>query len=181
MPRILFVWLASAILFLGACSTTLAPDVKPVADFQADKYLGKWYEIARIENRFEKNLINVTADYSRREDGGIKVLNRGYNTKKGKWDEAKGKAFFVGEPDVGHLKVSFFGPIYGPYVVFELDENYQYSFVTNHNKKYLWLLSRTPEIADDVRQKFEERLAEMNFDTEKLIWVEQNTKEPIRP
>lgn len=158
---------------LSACSTTLDPNVVPVTNFKTDRYLGQWYEIARIENRFEKGLTQVTANYSKREDGGIKVLNRGYNKKKEKWKDVTGKAYFVDNESIGHLKVSFFGPIYGPYVVFELDENYQYSFVTNHNKKYLWLLSRTPEISDSVKSKFMNKINDMGFDTEKLIWVDQ--------
>jgi len=160
--------------FLSACSTTLDPDVVPVSNFKADKYLGTWYEIARIENRFEKGLTQVTANYSYRDDGGIKVLNKGFNTKKDKWDEAVGKAYFVGDKDKGHLKVSFFGPIYGPYVVFELDENYQYSFVTNHNKKYLWFLSRTAEVTPEMKEKFLRRVKDMGFETENLVWVDQS-------
>ena len=161
-------------LCLSACSTTLDPDVVPVTNFDADKYLGTWYEIARIDNRFEKNLNQVTANYSYRDDGGIKVVNRGYDTKKNKWDEAVGKAYFVDGPDKGHLKVSFFGPIYGPYVVFELEEDYQYSFVTNHNKKYLWFLSRTAEVTPEMKEKFSDRVSKMGFETENLIWVEQS-------
>lgn len=161
-------------LFLSACSTTLDPDVVPVGNFEADRYLGQWYEIARIENRFEKGMTKVTANYSMREDGGIKVVNKGFKPKKQKWKTANGKAYFVDGKNKGHLKVSFFGPIYGPYVVFELDDNYQYSFVTNHNKKYLWLLSRTPKVSEDLKSKFMKRINEMGFETEKLIWVDQS-------
>jgi len=162
------------IILLPACSTTLAPDVVSVSNFDADRYLGKWYEIARIENRFEKGLSNVTAEYSLREDGNINVLNRGFDEDDQEWEDAKGKAFFVGDTDQGHLKVSFFGPFYGPYIVFELDQNYRYSFVTNNDKKYLWLLSRTPTISDELKSKFNNKINEMGFKTEKLIWVEQS-------
>lgn len=161
-------------LFISACSTTLDPDVVPVSNFEADRYLGQWYEIARIENRFEKNLNQVTANYSYRDDGGIKVVNKGYDNKKQKWKEAVGKAYFVDDETTGHLKVSFFGPIYGPYVVFELDANYQYSFVTNHNKKYLWLLSRQAQITPELKEKFIKRINAMGFKTDKLVWVEQS-------
>ncbi len=160
-------------LLFSACSTTLAPDVQPVSNFKSERYLGQWYEIARIENRFEKGMTQVTANYSMRADGGIKVVNKGYKPNKQKWKTANGKAYFVDGQDKGHLKVSFFGPIYGPYVVFELDENYQYSFVTNHNKRYLWLLSRTPTISDRVKSKFLNKINAMGFDTEDLIWVDQ--------
>lgn len=156
----------------SACSTTLSPDVVPVSNFNSEKYLGKWYEVARIENGFEEGLSKVTAEYSRREGGGITVLNRGFEAEDNEWEEAKGKAFFVDTEEKGHLKVSFFGPFYGPYVIFELAPDYSYSFVTNHNKKYLWLLSRTPEISDETRTLFIKRIKEMNFDTDELVWVD---------
>lgn len=161
-------------VLLNACATTLDPDVVPVSDFQADLYLGQWYEIARIDNRFEKGLSQVSANYSYREDGGIKVVNRGYDSKKKKWDVASGKAYFVGDESKGHLKVSFFGPIYGPYVVFDLGENYQYSFVTNHNKKYLWFLSRTPDVPLETKDRFINKINAMGFKTDKLVWVDQS-------
>lgn len=160
-------------LLITACATTLDPDVVPVSNFKADKYLGQWYEIARIENRFEKGLSQVTANYSYREDGAIKVVNRGYNDKKEKWEEATGKAYFVGDESTGHLKVSFFGPIYGPYVVFDLDENYQNSFVTNHNKKYLWFLSRNANVSTEMKEKFINKINMMGFETQNLVWVDQ--------
>ncbi len=174
MHFIRFTIVISLSLLFCACSTTLASDVVPVSHFKADRYLGQWYEIARIENRFEKGMTQVTANYSKREDGGIKVVNKGYKADKQKWKVANGKAYFVDGEDKGHLKVSFFGPIYGPYVVFELDDNYQYSFVTNHNKKYLWLLSRTPTIPNHVKSNFMNKINAMDFDTEDLIWVDQS-------
>ncbi len=173
MRSLKFAFLSLLSVTLAACSTTLSSDVVPVSNFQADRYLGKWYEVARIDNRFERGLSKVTAEYLRRDDGGIRVVNRGFDAEDNQWEEAIGKAFFVDGTDKGHLKVSFFGPFYGPYVVFELDENYQYSFVTNHNKKYLWLLSRTPTVKDDVKAKFDNKINDMGFETDKLIWVEQ--------
>lgn len=173
MKNLLAIFVVAMTFLMSACSTTLDTDVVPVSNFEADRYLGKWYEIARIENRFEKGLSQVTAEYSRREDGGIKVVNRGFEAEDNEWDVASGKAFFVSDSDIGHLKVSFFGPFYGPYVVFELDPDYRYSFVTNHNKKYLWFLSRTPEVPEDVKARFMNRINEMGFKTDKLIWVEQ--------
>jgi apolipoprotein D and lipocalin family protein len=110
-------------LFLSACTGT--PDgVKVVTGFEADKYLGTWYEIARLDHSFERGLEKVTATYSKREDGGIKVINRGYNPVKQEWKEAEGKAYFVETPDIGKLKVSFFGPFYGGYNIIELDKSY---------------------------------------------------------
>ena len=106
-------------------------------------------------------------------DGSVKVTNRGYLDDKGEWKEAIGKAKFVGDKDVGHLKVSFFGPFYGGYVIYELDhEHYQYAFVTSYNRKYLWLLARSPIISDTLRKQFVSQASELGFDTEALIWVD---------
>jgi apolipoprotein D and lipocalin family protein len=147
--------------------------VAPVADFQLDRYLGKWYEIARLDHSFERGLIRVTADYSLREDGSVRVINRGYSVKEHEWKEAEGKATFVQNPDVGFLKVSFFGPFYGSYVVFELDhENYRYALVSGPDKSYLWLLARTPEIDRQLRDRLIRRAASLGFDTDELILVE---------
>ena len=150
------------------------PDgIHPVAGFKKDKYLGKWYEIARLDNKFERGLSEISAEYSVREDGGIKVLNRGYNIEKGKWKDAEGKAYFVGNDDVGHLKVSFFGPFYGSYVVFDLDvKDYQYAYVTSYKKDLLWFLSRTPVVTDADKQKFINRVKKDGFNADELIFVE---------
>jgi apolipoprotein D and lipocalin family protein len=148
--------------------------VKPVTGFELDRYLGKWYEIARLDHAFERGLEKVNAEYSRREDGGVRVINRGFSREKNGWDEAEGKAYFVRGSDEGYLRVSFFGPFYGSYVVFELDkENYQYAFVTSRNRSYLWFLSRTPEVSDTLKTRFVERAREVGFRTEDLIWVNQ--------
>ena len=151
------------------------PDnVRPVDRFELDRYLGTWYEIARLDHSFERGLSKVTANYSLREDGGVRVVNRGYLAEKDKWDEAEGKAYFVDQSDVGYLKVSFFGPFYGSYIVFELDkEDYQYAFVSGPDTSYLWLLSRTPDVPAEVMDRFVAMSAERGFDTDQLIWVEQ--------
>ncbi|MEH6492402.1 lipocalin family protein [Halopseudomonas sp.] len=158
---------------LGAC-VELPEKVEPVQGFDAQRYLGTWYEVARLDHSFERGLSNVTAHYGLRDDGGIKVINRGCNQEKGEWDEAEGKAYFVGDKDEGFLKVSFFGPFYGTYAVFELDQqDYQYSFVSGPDTDYLWLLSRTPEVSESVRADFLQQAADRGFATEELIWVEQ--------
>jgi apolipoprotein D and lipocalin family protein len=149
--------------------------VRPVDGFELDRYLGKWHEIARLDHSFERGLTRVTAEYSLREDGGVRVVNRGFAAEKGEWDEAVGKAYFVEGEDVGYLKVSFFGPFYGAYVVFGLDrEAYQYAFVSGPDTSYLWLLARTPTVGDEVLQRFTERAAELGFDTDALILVAQD-------
>ena len=164
----------SLALLVGGC-TSMPDGVRPVEGFELERYLGKWYEIARLDHRFERGLTRVTAEYSLREDGGVRVLNRGFSADRGEWQEAEGKAYFVGSPDIGHLKVSFFGPIYGSYVVFELDmEEYQYAFISGYNTSYLWLLARTPTVDDGIVQRFVERAAALGFDTNALILVAQD-------
>lgn len=162
------------LLLLAGC-TGLPENVRPVNDFKAEKYLGKWYEIARLDQSFERGLTRITAEYSLRPDGGLKVLNRGYSASENKWQEAEGKAYFVGDPTQAHLKVSFFGPMYGSYIVFELDrENYQYALVSGPDKSYLWLLSREPKIKDDIKKTLIAKAASLGFDTSQLIFVDQN-------
>ena len=148
--------------------------VKPITGFDLNRYVGKWYEIARLDHSFERGLERVTAEYSFREDGGITVKNRGFSNKNGKWNEALGKAFFTGNSSEGYLKVSFFGPFYGAYVIFELDkENYQYAFVSGPSTSYLWFLSRTPTVSDKLKAEFETTSKELGFTTQDLIWVNQ--------
>jgi apolipoprotein D and lipocalin family protein len=149
--------------------------VEPVTGFNLDKYLGKWYEIARLDHPFERGLERVSAEYSLLDGGGVAVLNKGFNKEKGTWSEAKGKAYFVdGRSDRGFLKVSFFGPFYGSYIVVELDkDDYQYSLVCGPDREYLWILARTPVIEDDVKEKLIGKAKELGFETDKLIWVEQ--------
>lgn len=157
---------------LFAC-TSVPDGIHPVKDFELKPYLGKWYEIARLDHGFEEGLSKVTATYAMRDDGGVSVINRGYNTKKGEWEEAEGKAYFVKESTVGHLKVSFFGPFYASYVIFELADENDYAFVTGNNRDYLWLLSRTPTIDEDLKSRFKKQAEALNFDLSELIWVDQ--------
>ncbi|NVD06892.1 lipocalin [Vibrio sp. JPW-9-11-11] len=147
--------------------------VTPVNNFELERYLGTWYEVARLDHSFERGLSKVTATYSLREDGGVNVLNRGYSESEGVWEEAEGKAFFVDDADQGYLKVSFFGPFYGSYVVFELDQtNYQYAFVSGPNTDYLWLLSRSPEVDPLLLDAFIAAAKQRGFDTDNLIMVD---------
>ncbi len=152
--------------------------MQPVTQFELDRYLGTWYEIARLDHRFERGMTHVTATYSLKENGDVKVLNRGYVTKKETFKQAAGRAKFVEGDNLGYLKVSFFGPFYGSYVVFELDDNYQYAFVSGPDTSYLWLLSRTPTISDEVKQRFLSAAQKYGFDTNQLIWVNQTPLEP---
>lgn len=171
--RNFFLFLAG-LLFLAGCAGNPVNAVA-VSDFNSEKYLGTWYEVARLDHSFERGLTDVTANYTRRADGGITVLNRGFDTDKGKFDDAKGKAKFAGDETTGHLKVSFFGPFYGDYIIFGLDKpDYSYAFVSGGKDNYLWLLSRTPNVLDAVREAFIAQSQSLGYDTDTLIWVDQS-------
>ena len=163
----------SAVLALLTAGCVGIPDnVRPVGGFEAGRYLGTWYEIARLDHPFERGLTRVTADYSLRDDGGLRVVNRGYSASADKWKQAEGKAYFVGPRDVGHLKVSFFGPFYGSYVILDLDrENYSHALVCGPDRSYLWILAREPRIDDGVRGRLTAKAAALGFDTDGLIFV----------
>ena len=130
------------------------------------------YEIARLDHSFERGLEAVSAEYSLRDDGGIRVINSGRNTDTQANQEAEGRAYFVEQPNLGYLKVSFFGPFFGSYVIFELDENYQYAFIAGNTTNYLWLLARTPEVSQELVNQFISRATQLGFDTTQLIFVD---------
>lgn len=161
-------------LFMCGC-VGLPRGVHPVEEFDLNRYLGKWCEIARLDHPFERGLQKVTAEYSLRDDGGVRVVNRGFSTSKNEWKEVEGKAYFVRKKDEGYLKVTFFWPFYGSYVVFELDkENYQYAFVTGSSKSYLWLLARSPSVSEELVDRFVKRASNLGYDTDELIFVEHD-------
>ncbi|MDT0604775.1 lipocalin family protein [Thalassotalea castellviae] len=167
--------LLSLILMLMTGCLGMPQLVQPVNHFELNKYLGKWYEIARLEHSFEQGLSKVSAEYSLLEDGGVSVINRGFSTETQTWQEAEGKAYFVNDETQGYLKVSFFGPFYGSYVVFELErDNYDYAFVSGPNHDYLWLLARSPSVSQEIKTKFEKTSKDLGFDIRNLIYVEQN-------
>ena len=160
---------------LAAC-TSIPDGIEPVTGFDAERYLGTWYEIARLDHRFERGLTNVTAEYSRRDDGTLAVVNRGYDVEDGEWSEVDGVAKFVGDPDTGHLKVSFFGPFYASYVVFELDEGYERAYVTGNDRDTLWFLARSPTVDDAAYEDFVDEAESRGFDVDGLIRVEQGPR-----
>ena len=160
-----------SVLFLQSC-TGVPDNVEPVGNFELPRYLGKWYEIARYDHSFEEGLSDVTATYSMREDGGVKVINRGFSSEENTWDEAEGRAYFVKSPSIGHLKVSFFGPFYASYVIMDLDkDDYQYALITGPDKEYLWLLARSPELSPQIKTRLLNKAQAAGYDTDKLIWV----------
>jgi|TARA_B100001063_G_scaffold234643_1_gene252323 apolipoprotein D and lipocalin family protein len=157
-------------LVLMGC-TGIPEGIEPVTDFDQERYLGTWYEIARLDHSFERGLSEVTATYRANPDGSIAVLNRGFDQEEARWREAEGVARFVDSSTVAHLKVSFFGPFYGSYIVFELGENYEHAFVSGFNREYLWLLSRSPEVSDTLRNEFLETITKLGFALDDLVWL----------
>lgn len=162
------------LVLLSSCSVGIPKGATAVKNFDADRYLGKWYEIARFDYRFEKDMDNVTAEYSKNPDGSIRVQNKGYNYVKKEWKQSVGEARFVDDKTEARLKVSFFKPIWAGYNVIELDDNYQYALVVGNNVKYIWILSRTTTIPENVRQKFLEKAKSIGYNTDELIWVKHN-------
>jgi len=169
--------LASLIgLFAFNSCASIPEGAVAVTNFNAEKYLGKWNEIARMDFRFERGLNNTTANYSLNKDGSIKVVNRGYNAEKKKWSEAIGKAKFVGSSDIASLKVSFFGPFYGGYNVIALDDDYKYALIAGDNLGYLWILSRETTIPNEIKDSYLKLAQNLGFDTGALIWVTHDQK-----
>ena len=163
--------LMAIVLLLSGC-VNVPENITPVDNFNIERYQGNWYEIARLDHSFERGLTSVSAEYSLRSDGGLRVVNRGYSKKENKWKEVEGKGYFVDRKDRGFLKVSFFGPFYGSYVVFDLDrENYSYALVCGPDKSYFWLLARSPKIDDHLKKRLVDKATHLGFDTDKLIYV----------
>jgi apolipoprotein D and lipocalin family protein len=161
--------LATALLLAGC--TGIPEGITPVRGFNVDRYLGTWYEIARLDHSFERGLVNVSANYQAKPDGGISVLNRGYDPAKKAWREANGIAYLLGSPDIASLKVSFFGPFYGGYHVMALDPDYRWAMVAGPSHKYLWILARAPELPDEVLNNLLQIARNAGFDLNGLIRV----------
>ena len=161
---------------LGLCTASFGQEIdnSTITTLNLDRYLGKWYEIARYDHSFERDLVGCTAEYSMRGDGKIKVLNSGYLKRlDGPYKESIGKAKSKRNGAAGQLQVSFFGPFYGDYYILDLAPDYSYSVVGSSSPKYLWILSRTPQLAPEVKGKILRNLRLRGYDTNKLLWVEQ--------
>lgn len=172
--NLLFTFLLfNCMIGLLSCKT-IPSGAKAVSPFEKEKYLGKWYEIARLDFYFEKDLNNTTAEYSLKDNGMIKVDNKGYNYKKEKWVQSVGKAKFAGSDKVAMLKVSFFGPFYAGYNVIAIDNDYKYALVCGENLDYLWILSRETTIPETIKQQYLAKAKSIGYDVGKLIWVEHN-------
>lgn len=166
-------------LTLAACSTAPSAGVQPVTPFDLQRYLGRWYEIARLDHSFERGMTDVNATYEQQADGSVKVINRGYDTQRQAWKEAIGRARFIGDPQTGSLKVSFFGPFYGGYHIIALDQaHYRWSLVAGPDRDYLWILARDKTLAPEIREQLIAQARALGFATDKLIWVEHQRTDP---
>lgn len=160
------------LILFKSCSVGISKNANAIQNFDSEKYLGKWYEIARFDYRFEKNMNQVTATYSKNADGTIKVENKGYDYVKKEWKQSTGEAKFVNSEDKARLKVSFFKPFWSGYNVIDLVD-YEYALVAGKNLDYLWILSREKTIPETIKTRFLEKAKEIGYDTSQLIWVEQ--------
>jgi len=167
-----------SLVLLNSCAS-IPKNAEPVKGFDINRYLGDWYEIARFDYRFEKNLDNAGAQYSLDDKGNVKVVNSGYNFKTNEWKSVQGTAKFRGDKNTAALKVSFFGPFYSGYNVIALDENYKYALVAGKNLDYLWILSREKTIPEGVKQNYLKTAGEAGYDTSRLIWVKHDKNNPF--
>ena len=164
---------AVTLLVLSGCATRPPEGVQAVTGFDLERYAGRWVELARIDHRFEKGLVQTSAEYTPQADGTVSVVNRGYDPKKQAWRSAEGTARFIGDPDTAALKVSFFGPFYGGYNVVALDPNYQWAMVIGSDLDYLWILSRTRALPPGVRNRLMAQARALGVDIDKVLWVDQ--------
>ena len=166
------VLLGAGVAFvLYSCGSTIPKKAVAVTNFDKAKYLGKWYEIARLDYKWERNLDNVTAEYSLNDNGTIRVDNKGYDVKKDRWEQSIGKAKFVKKDNVGMLKVSFFGPFYSGYNVVAVDSDYKYALVAGESLKYMWILSRETTMPESIKADFLIKAQEIGYNISDLVWV----------
>ncbi|MCQ8182247.1 lipocalin family protein [Methylomonas sp. SURF-1] len=167
----LFQILLLTLPLLTGC-TGIPEGLTVVDGFELPRYLGTWHEIARLDHRFERGLSEIRAEYSLREDGGVRVLNSGFDAETNQRRSAEGKAYFIDGPDRGRLKVSFFGPFYGAYNIIALDKAaYQYAMVAGPDRDYLWILARTPDLAQPILDSLLEQARSQGFATDQLIFA----------
>ncbi len=172
--KVYYLLILSVMMFGLISCATIPNGAVAVKPFDKEKYLGKWYEIARLDFKYERNLNNTTAEYSLNENGTIKVDNKGYNTVRNRWEQAVGKAKFVAEENTAMLKVSFFGPFYSGYNVIAIDKDYKYALVAGKSLKYLWILSRETHIPDHIKNDFLKVAEDIGYNTSNLLWVKHD-------
>ncbi|MGO4293079.1 lipocalin family protein [Chitinophaga sp. RAB17] len=165
---------AAAIILYNSCKVSIPRGATAISPFDVRRYVGTWYEIARLDYKFEHNLTNVTATYSLNDDGELEVDNKGFSPAKQLWKESTGIAKFVKTPDIARLKVSFFGPFYAGYNIIDIDKHYKHALVVGNNLKYMWILSRTTSIPPVIKKRFLEQAEELGYDTDALIWTKHD-------
>ncbi|MGC1240602.1 MAG: lipocalin family protein [Chryseosolibacter sp.] len=181
MKKQKILWIGGAVLGVATLLSmkscrTIPEGAVAVKPFDINRYMGRWYEVARLDFKYERNLNNTTATYSLNDDGTVKVINRGYNVKTKERKEATGKAKFAGDPGEAKLKVSFFGPFYSGYNVIALDPGYKYALVAGESLKYLWLLSRETTMPEAIKESYLQKAREVGYDTAALLWVEHTDR-----
>lgn len=174
---IILIFLIASLSYLMFGRLGVPEGMTAVQGFDINRYVGTWYEIARLDHGFEKGLSHVTAEYSLKDDGGLKVLNKAFNSKTGKWESSEAKAYLIEGPDVGRLKVSFFGPFYGSYNIIDLDEeNYSYAMVTGPTTHFFWILARQPTLENAIMQRLIQKAIALGFKLEGLVYVDQRAE-----
>jgi apolipoprotein D and lipocalin family protein len=173
MRKLVFAVFIIGVIMIGISCSSIPKGATAIQPFDSTRYLGKWYEIARFDFAFEKNLNTTTAEYSLNSDGTIRVENTGYNYKQEKWVKAIGRAKFRETSSIAKLGVSFFGPFYAGYNVIMLDPNYKYALIAGRNLRYLWILSREKSIPDEIKNQYLVEAERIGFKTQDLIWVDQ--------
>ena len=176
---LLAVSLACLGLLAGCGSSNPPPGITAVTPFDLQRYQGSWYELARLDHRFERGLTDVSAAYSPQPDGSVRVVNRGFDPSTGQWREAVGKALFTGLPTTGSLKVSFFGPFYGGYHVAALDADYRWALVVGPDRSYCWILARDKRLDPAWREAITARAKALGIDTSALLWVPHERQDPL--
>jgi apolipoprotein D and lipocalin family protein len=170
--------LTIALLGLTACSTSAPDGITAVTPFDINRYVGKWYEIARLDHSFERDMTDVSASYRLKDDGSVEVINRGFDTKRNEWRDAVGKAKFTGDTNRASLKVSFFGPFYGGYHVVALDQQaYRWAMVAGPDRDYLWILARDRQLPPEIQDQLLKLARELGFEGQNLIWVSHNRRD----
>lgn len=174
MKKILFLdLLTAAFASLAAGCAPSSSDIPAVTNFDLDRYLGTWYEIARLPHRFERGMDHVRAEYSKNADGSVKVVNHGVKNGSAKSIVGRARLKAATLPPTGELEVSFFRPFYADYRIIELDPQYRYAVVTGSTRNYLWILSRTPQLPSDQLAAIIRRLEKLSFDTAELEFPRQ--------
>lgn len=186
LSAIILVFLIGSLSYLMFGKLGIPEGLTAVKGFDVQRFQGTWYEIARLDHGFEKGMSHVTAEYAVKEDGALKVTNKGFNAKNTAWETSTAKAGFIDGPDVGRLKVSFFGPFYGSYNIIDLDEkDYSYAMITGPSKRFFWILSKKPQLDDTIMQRLIQKALAMGFKLEKMILVDQKQetapKESVLP